>query len=94
MLWTRPDLTETKFQPQTVSLDLSNYDGVIVEFETGVLAKVAKGGIGGVGKVSGGVATARSITNVDDNGVTFTTGCSGSFSAPEYIKPNYIWGYK
>ena len=104
LLWTNPN-TKVNFGGKKIEIDLSNYDGVIVEFLDNASSAVqnvisrtkieknisyANGG----GFVSSGVSgVARNITAVDNTGVTI----GNAFSSNEnnaYLIPYRIYGYK
>ena len=104
LLWTNPN-TKVAFGNKKIEIDLSNYDGVIVEFLDNASSSVqnvisrikveknvshANGG----GFVSSGTSgVARNITAVDNTGVTI----GNAFSSNEnnaYVIPYRIYGYK
>lgn len=103
LLWTNPNPTSA-FDGQTVSLDLTEYAGVLVEFNwsesNSVLSSreyIKKGetlnGIGAVGATSSSDRYARATT-VNSNGVTFLNASNGSEVGNNQPIPYKIYGVK
>ena len=101
LLWTNESPT-TPFPGQTISLDLTDYDGVIVEYAPNVTnptkivsrVKCAKNNSSEIG--GGNVAAlgiARLIRTVDNNGVVFGD-CYVSGVDYNNLIPIKIYGYK
>lgn len=104
LLWTNPN-TKVNFGSKKIEIDLSNYEGVIIEFLDNAGSEVqnvisrtkieknisyAYGG-GFVPSAVSGIA--RNITTVDNTGVTI----GNAFSNAEnnaYVIPYRIYGYK
>mgnify|MGYP006994482363 CR=1 FL=1 len=100
LLWTNPSI-HTDFAPQTVTLDLTSYDGVIIEFNTdgtagalGTRVKSSKTSIGaGFTSVNKEGSFSRNYV-VSNSGVVFDTGYSNSNVSPGHCIPVKIYGYK
>lgn len=105
LLWENPNITGA-FAAQTVNLDLTEYAGVIIEFNQGHISDnmrlgsrsyfkktdIFSNGIG-VGWIgSSGTAYARNIVKVDNTGVQFGDGSSTNYNIPIaiYGVKNYI----
>ena len=101
LLWTNSSPTN-EFSPQKISLDLSNYDGVIIEVSNGTthsngcLAKIPKDNplTLGTGVTESVNAISRNITAIDNTGITFDAGKNGGDVANQFMIPVNIWGYK
>ena len=103
LLWTNSTPT-TNFSAKTVQLDLSNYDGVIVEFASTVretiggfssrikVAKNVSGAIGG-GFTTETFGVARTVTSVTNSGVVFND-AHASNTDNSYMIPIHIYGYR
>lgn len=103
LLWTNSSPT-TNFNAQTIELDLTNYDGVIVEFASTVretlgvytsrikVAKNVSGAIGG-GFTTSTFGVARGVTSVTNSGVVFND-AHASNKDNSYMIPIKIYGYK
>ena len=101
LLWTNPN-PDSSFAAQTVSIDLSSYDAILVQ-----MRNVYNGGIRGMGIVlkesinhSVGVfgtsetKTFRRSVNASDTGVTFGAGYNGENSSSNAAIPLLIYGIK
>lgn len=101
LLWTNSS-PNTNFSAQKITLDLSKYDGVIIEYafsttKSQVASRIkleknityAHGG----GYFDTGVGNARNVTVIDDTGVTFTEN-KDSVAANNVNIPLNIYGYK
>ena len=101
LIWTNPSPT-TSFSAQKVALDLSKYDGVIIEYafsttKSQVASRIkleknisyAHGG----GYFDTGVGNARNVTVIDDTGVTFTENKDTNTTNNINI-PLKIYGYR
>lgn len=102
LLWENPNVTES-FAAQTISLDLTEYAGVIIDFNQGHTSGTMRLGnrsylkktdnfstrIGAGWVTDSGTAYARNIIRVDDAGVQFSQG-----SNIEYNIPIAIYGVK
>lgn len=98
LLWENPKPT-SGFTPQTVTLNLTEYNGVIVEFGrsdanivTRVKANKNESEPFGAGVYYDGSKTRN--FNVTDSGVTFKSGYSDSSSDNTFIIPTKIYGYR
>ena len=103
LLWTNPN-PSSAFGAQTVSLDLTDYTGVIVEFinddvnytRSRVYAKKSDSFNSypiGAGYVSNTNAYSRNIVNVSDTGVQFSDGATTS-AQNQFVIPFKIYGVK
>ena len=103
LLWTNPSPTSA-FAAQTVSLDLTNYIGVIVDFinddvnytRSRVYAKKSDSFSSfpiGAGYVSSTNAYSRNIVNVSDTGVQFSDAATTS-AQNQFVIPFKIYGVK
>lgn len=94
------------FNAQTVKIDLTNYDGVIIEFYDKItsvtqsivsIIKVPKGIThpygGGYKSSVDQSASARNVTAITDTGVTFDSSWSTT-SGGDLLIPYRIYGYK
>lgn len=102
LLWTNSSPT-SNFSGKTVSLDLSTYDGVIVEYSTTVRetvgnfisrVKCAKNqSLACGGGFITNIGIARNIVKVTDDGVQFGDAYAASVDN-QYLIPINIYGYK
>lgn len=100
LLWTNPSI-HADFNPQTVTLDLTSYDGVIIEFNTdgtagavGTIVKSGKTSIGaGFTSIHKELSYSRNYV-VSNSGVVFDNGYSNSNLSPGHCIPIKIYGYK
>lgn len=100
LLWTNPSI-HTDFNPQTVTLDLTSYDGVIIEFNTdntggalGTRVKSGKTSIGaGFTSINKDGSFSRNFV-ISNSGVVFDNGYLNSNPSPGHCVPIKIYGYK
>lgn len=100
LLWTNPSI-HTNFAPQTVTLDLTSYDGVIIEFNTdgtgGALGTRIKSGKTSIGAGFTSVNKDGSFSRncvISNSGVVFDNGYLNSNTSPGHCIPVKIYGYK
>lgn len=101
LLWTNSN-TSTAFSAQKVTIDLSNYDGVIIEFKTisgelistVKLSKTESINNFGAGNTSSANSESRNIASIDNTGVTFSVGYLNNSADATRVIPNKIYGYK
>lgn len=103
LLWTNPSPT-VAFSPQTVALDLSEYDYVLFEVQNSTtttnstLVMLNKTDINNFiicGTIAGGYNGGRMVASISDNGVTFGTGAKiGVGNDNSAGIPTRIWGCK
>lgn len=102
LLWTNPSPTSA-FSAQTVSLDLSGYDAVLVECTltnsatsahiTGILLVGYAGNITGEGAGTNNYIYVRNA-DVQATGLTFGTGYRSGTASTSYCIPFRIYGIK
>lgn len=103
LLWSNAVGSQSAFSAQTISLDLSNYNAVIVQFneyknrqnvpDGYALVKKGQSSYGyGVGTLSGTQAGARLITAVSDTGIAIGDGYFKATLNNEINIPNAIYG--
>ena len=101
LLWTNSN-PSSNFAAQKVSIDLSNYDGVIIEFRSkrdNKLLNITKLGKNelvenfGSGNTNNESRT-RNINAIDDTGITFSDGYLNGIANSGHVIPNKIWGYR
>nr|DAR35706.1 MAG TPA: hypothetical protein [Caudoviricetes sp.] len=102
LLWTNPSPNKN-FSAQKVTLDLSKYDGVIIEYAFSIansnissrikLEKNISYAHGGGFLSSTNTANARNVTAIDDTGVTFTDNKDTDTANNNNI-PLKIYGYR
>lgn len=102
LLWTNPN-PSTSFEAQTVSIDMTNYQSIIIK-TVGVRGDTTytkqyinknDSNIKMVATYSGSGASIRSITNISDNGITFGNGqIVGGSASSLYCIPIEIYGLK
>ena len=101
LLWTNTTPTNA-FSKQTINLDLSAYDGVIIEYRESTsnnnisaVIKAAKGSFnnfgGGYGSDTG---KARNILSVNNNGISFDSAIGNEGTNNSILIPLKIYGYK
>lgn len=96
LLWTNPDTT-INFNAQTVSIDLTNYQCLIIKtlgirgenLYTFQYINKNEGSAKLVAAYSGNNARVRPITSINDSGITFASGDSVA-----YVIPVEIYGMK
>lgn len=100
LLWQNPSI-HTNFTPQKVTLDLTSYDGVIIEFNAdgsggalGTRIKSDKTSIGaGFTSVNKDGSFSRNCI-ISNSGVEFDNGYLNSATSPGHCIPIKIYGYK
>lgn len=101
LLWTNSN-PNTNFSAQKVALDLSKYDGVIIEYAFSIVKSQVASRIKleknisyahGGGYFDTGAGNARNITKIDDTGVTFTEN-KDTVTANNVNIPLKIYGYR
>ena len=104
LLWTNPN-TKVDFNTKKIELDLSLYNGIIVEYYNETTSSVQtiisrvkyeknishSLGAGFVNESNTGLA--RNITAIDDSGITFGNGF-GPSELNSFVIPYKIYGYK
>ena len=102
LLWTNSSTAGTGFPSQTVSLDLSAYDAVDIEFSnatSGIYGMIVRVAVGGTGLcVMNGVTSStirgRYVEVGSSGNIAFNNGVSGSTSSSTVVIPRRIWGVK
>ena len=102
LLWTNPN-TKTNFDAKKVELNLSRYDGVIIEYAFSTnnsnissrikLEKNISYAYGGGYIGNSDTASARNVAAIDDTGVTFTDN-KNTVTANNANIPLKIYGYR
>lgn len=104
LLWENPSPSST-FSAQTITLNLSDYDGVIIDVYGYTTQQYVQSRVKyfkndsynndlGCGYKGDSTSASRQIVMVDDNGVTFGNGYSGSSIDNSECIPFKIYGYR
>lgn len=102
LLWTNPYPT-ADFSAQTINLDLSGYEAVIIQFSgynRGLnaskvyLSKDENLSYFGAGFIDGQNGHGRNITSINDNGISFSDERYGTYVSNGFVAPYKIWGLK